>query len=78
MEAYVQGASARRGADLVEAMDVEAGISKSEVSRNYAGLEETVGAFRVAAVFRTIFSQLGDDAVNRASDQVRPELYRWL
>ena len=46
MEAYVRGISTRAVDDLVEAMGVEAGISKSEVSRIRAGLDEIVGAFR--------------------------------
>lgn len=46
MEAYVHGVSTRSVDDLVAAMGVEAGISKSEVSRICAGLDERVGAFR--------------------------------
>ena len=46
MEAYVHGVSTRAVDDLVEAMGVDAGISKSEVSRICAGLDEIVGAFR--------------------------------
>jgi putative transposase len=46
MEAYVQGVSTRSVDDLVEAMGIDSGISKSEVSRICAGLDETVGAFR--------------------------------
>ena len=47
MEAYVHGVSTRSVDDLVEAMGVESGISKSEVSRICAGLDEIVGAFRI-------------------------------
>ena len=46
MEAYVHGVSTRAVDDLVEAMGSKAGISKSEVSRICAGLDEAVGAFR--------------------------------
>lgn len=46
MEAYLHGVSTRSVDDLVEAMGVDAGISKSEVSRICAALHETVGAFR--------------------------------
>ncbi|MDA9913169.1 IS256 family transposase, partial [Candidatus Nanopelagicales bacterium] len=46
MEAYVKGVSTRSVDDLVEAMGVESGISKSEVSRICAGLDEIVQAFR--------------------------------
>jgi len=46
-EAYVNGVSTRSvDDDLVAALGVESGISKSEVSRICAGLDEVVGAFR--------------------------------
>ena len=45
MEAYVHGVSTRAVDDLVIAMG-GSGISKSEVSRICAGLDEAVGAFR--------------------------------
>ncbi len=45
MEAYVHGVSTRSVDDLVVALG-GSGISKSEVSRICAGLDETVGAFR--------------------------------
>ncbi len=45
-EAHVNGVSTRSVDDLVEAMGVDAGISKSEVSRTCAGLDERVAAFR--------------------------------
>ncbi|MEM9894706.1 MAG: IS256 family transposase [Actinomycetota bacterium] len=46
MEAYVNGVSTRSVDDLVTAMGINTGISKSEVSRICAGLDERVGAFR--------------------------------
>ena len=46
MEAYVSGVSTRSVDDLVESMGVDTGISKSEVSRICAGLDERVAAFR--------------------------------
>jgi putative transposase len=46
MEAYVAGVSTRSVDDLVGAMGVDTGISKSEVSRICAGLDERVAAFR--------------------------------
>ena len=46
MEAYVQGVSTRSVDDLVAALGVDSGISKSEVSRICAGLDEVVTAFR--------------------------------
>ena len=46
MEAYVAGVSTRSADDLVAALGAESGISKSEVSRICAGLDEMVDAFR--------------------------------
>jgi putative transposase len=46
MEAYVAGVSTRNVDDLVEALGIASGISKSEVSRICAGLDESVDAFR--------------------------------
>jgi|CXWK01.1.fsa_nt_gi putative transposase len=46
MEAYVNGVSTRSVDNLVAAMGVEAGISKSEVSRICERLDERVAAFR--------------------------------
>ena len=46
MEAYVNGVSTRAVDDLVAAMGVDTGISKSEVSRICEGLDERVAAFR--------------------------------
>ena len=46
MEAYVHGVSTRKVDDLVRALGIDAGISKSEVSRICAELDAVVGAFR--------------------------------
>ena len=46
MEAYVKGVSTRSVDDLVVALGADSGISKSEVSRICADLDETVEAFR--------------------------------
>lgn len=46
IEAYVAGVSTRSVDELVAALGAESGISKSEVSRICAGLDETVEAFR--------------------------------
>ena len=46
MEAYVNGVSTRAVDSLVEALGATSGISKSEVSRICAGLDDIVGAFR--------------------------------
>ena len=46
MEAYLHGVSTRKVDDLVNAPGVDTGISKSEVSRICADLDEEVAAFR--------------------------------
>lgn len=61
MEAYVHGVSTRSVDDLVEAMG-GTGISKSEVSRICAGLDETVGAFRTRALDHVEFPYIYLDA----------------
>jgi transposase-like protein len=48
MEAYVHGVSTRSVDDLVQALGIDTGISKSEVSRICAGLDEAVTAFAPA------------------------------
>ena len=45
MEAYVHGVSTRKVDDLVRALGIDAGVSKSEVSRICAELDEQVGEF---------------------------------
>lgn len=46
MESYVHGVSTRKVDDLVAALGATSGISKSEVSRICADLDETLSAFR--------------------------------
>src|SRR3954447_18644536 len=46
MEAYLHGVSTRKVDDLVKALGIDSGISKSEVSRICADLDVEVGAFR--------------------------------
>ena len=46
MEAYVHGVSTRKVDDLVAALGLEAGISKSEVSRICGELDTDLDAFR--------------------------------
>jgi putative transposase len=46
MEAYLHGVSTRKVDDLVKALGADTGISKSEVSRICADLDQEVGAFR--------------------------------
>jgi putative transposase len=61
MEAYVHGVSTRAVDDLVVAMG-GSGISKSEVSRICAGLDEVVGAFRTRRLDHTEFPYVFLDA----------------
>ena len=53
MEAYVHGVSTRSVDDLVAALGIDAGISKSEVSRICTGLDEAVGALRTRTLGHT-------------------------
>jgi putative transposase len=46
IEAYLQGVSTRKVDDLVKALGADSGISKSEVSRICADLDDEVGPFR--------------------------------
>jgi transposase-like protein len=73
MEAYVHGVSTRAVDDLVEAMGSAAGISKSEVSRICAGLDEAVGAFQERRLDHVRFPYIWLDATYlhvRADHQV--------
>jgi putative transposase len=62
MEAYVHGVSTRSVDDLVEALGIDSGISKSEVSRICTGLDEQVGAFRTRPLDHTEFCYVYLDA----------------
>jgi putative transposase len=62
MEAYVNGVSTRAVDDLVAALGVDSGISKSEVSRICAGLDEQVEAFRSRPLHHTGFPYVFLDA----------------
>jgi putative transposase len=62
MEAYVHGTSTRKVDDLVRALGVDAGISKSEVSRICAELDQEVAAFRSRSLSHTAFPYLFVDA----------------
>jgi putative transposase len=62
MEAYVHGVSTRAVDDLVEAMGVARGMSKSEVSRVCAGLDELVDAFRNRTLGHVAFPYVYLDA----------------
>ena len=62
MQAYVHGTSTRKVDDLVKALGVDAGISKSEVSRICAELDGEVAAFRSRSLGHTSFPYLFLDA----------------
>jgi len=62
MEAYVHGVSTRSVDKLVTALGVDTGISKSEVSRICAALDERVGAFRNRTLGHTTFPYVYLDA----------------
>lgn len=50
MQAYVPGVSTHSVDDLVTALGVETGLSKSEVSRICAGLDKEIVAFRTRSL----------------------------
>lgn len=62
MEAYVHGVSTRSVDDLVAAMGVESGVSKSEVSRICAGLDGEIARFRERTLTHTTFPYVFLDA----------------
>jgi putative transposase len=62
IEAYVHGTSTRKVDDLVKALGVDAGISKSEVSRICAELDAEVARFRSRSLGHIAFPYLFLDA----------------
>jgi putative transposase len=62
MEAWVNGVSTRAVDDLVAALGIGSGISKSEVSRICAGLDEQVAAFRTRTLHHISFPYVFLDA----------------
>jgi transposase-like protein len=62
MEAYLHGVSTRKVDDLVKALGADSGISKSEVSRICAGLDEEVAAFRDRSLAEAAFPYVFLDA----------------
>jgi transposase-like protein len=62
MEAYVHGVSTRKVDDLVRALGIDAGISKSEVSRICGELDAVVGAFRERRLEHVAFPYVFLDA----------------
>ena len=62
MEAYLHGVSTRKVDDLVKALGADTGISKSEVSRICADLDEEVAAFRDRSLAEQAFPYVFLDA----------------
>ncbi|WP_281690406.1 transposase, partial [Pseudonocardia thermophila] len=62
MEAYVHGVSTRSVDDLVTALGIDSGLSKSELSRICARLDEQVTAFRTRQLDHTRFPYVFLDA----------------
>ena len=62
MEAYVHGVSTRKVDDLVKALGIETGISKSEVSRICAELDRDLEAFRNRPLDHVAFPYVFADA----------------
>jgi putative transposase len=62
MEAYVHGVSTRKVDDLVQALGLETGVSKSEVSRICQELDEELSAFRSRSLARVEFPYVFLDA----------------
>ena len=62
MEAYVHGVSTRKVDDLVAALGIDAGVSKSEVSRICGELDQVVAEFRDRPLGHTRFPYIFLDA----------------
>ena len=62
MEAYLHGVSTRKVDDLVKALGADAGISKSQVSRICADLDEEVAAFRDRSLEQATYPYVFVDA----------------
>ena len=62
MEAYVHGVSTRKVDDLVAALGIDAGVSKSHVSRICAELDRAVSEFRERRLDHTEFPYVFLDA----------------
>ena len=80
MEAYLHGVSTRKVDDLVKALGADSGISKSEVSRICADLDEEIGAFRDRSLAASAFPYVFLDATYckaRVNRRVGPRPWRW-
>ena len=72
IEAYVHGVSTRKVDDLVQALGVDAGISKSEVSRICAAMDEELEAFRTRSLSDTTYPYGFLDATNTQGPGEQP------
>ena len=78
MQAYVHGTSTRKGDDLVKALGVDSGISKSEVSRICAELDGEVAAFRSRSLAHIAFPYVFLDATtSRPGSTAGSSAARW-
>jgi hypothetical protein len=77
IEAYVHGVSTRKVDDLVAALGLESGISKSEASRICSELDDTLEAFRTRPTRHGVTGKPGTKRISRV--RVRPEngAYVW-
>jgi putative transposase len=62
MQVYVEGISTRSVDDIVKALGIDSGISKSQVSRICAELDESLTAFRERPLDHTTFAYVFLDA----------------
>lgn len=62
MEAFIHGVSTRKVDDLVAALGIDAGVSKSSVSRICAELDQAVAEFRERRLDHTVFPYVFLDA----------------
>ena len=62
MEAYIHGVSTRKVDDLVKALGADTGISKSEVSRICAELDEDITEFQARSLSETAYPYVFVDA----------------
>ena len=68
----VHGVSTRKVDDLVQALGVDAGISKSEVSRICAAMDEELEAFRTRSLSDTTYPYVFLDATNAQGPGEQP------
>jgi len=78
MEAYVHGVSTRKVDDLVTALGIEAGISKSEVSRICTELDAVVASFRDRPLGHTQFPYVFLDATYVKAHDGAERGTRWV